>query len=54
MLQELRNSHNALGMINRFTFALLRAELAYFEGNEIFSTILKIYNVVLKAFNVDA
>ena len=32
VLQELKQSHNALGMINRFTFALLRAELSANEG----------------------
>ena len=32
-LQELRLSHNALGMVNRFTFALLRAELSVNTGD---------------------
>jgi hypothetical protein len=31
-LQELKQAHNALGMVNRFTFALLRAELSAVEG----------------------
>jgi hypothetical protein len=33
MMQELRKSHNTLGMMNRFTFALLRAELSAVEGD---------------------
>jgi hypothetical protein len=32
MMQELKKAHNALGMVNRFTFALLRAELSANEG----------------------
>ncbi len=33
VVQELRSSHNAMGMVNRFTFAILRAELAAFDGD---------------------
>lgn len=31
--QELKKSHNALGMINQFTRALLRVELAAVKGD---------------------
>jgi hypothetical protein len=50
LLQELRRSHNALGMMSRFTFALLRAELAAVDG-DVICFLLQITDV-LKNFTL--
>ena len=44
--QELKRSHNTLGTMNRFTRALLRAELAADEGDVQLETFT---NLIIKS-----